>query len=83
MRSGEVAFLIGPSGGGKSTLVRCINFLETPTFGEIVFDGQMLCEMRGGAFIKPRSASFAPHAATCPWSSSISTCFLTEPFLRT
>ncbi|MFA1677403.1 amino acid ABC transporter ATP-binding protein [Rhizobium mongolense] len=50
VRSGEVAFLIGPSGGGKSTLVRCINFLETPTSGEIVFDGHTLCEMRDGRF---------------------------------
>ncbi|MER9256624.1 amino acid ABC transporter ATP-binding protein [Mesorhizobium sp. M0598] len=50
VRSGEVAFLIGPSGGGKSTLVRCINFLETPSSGEIVFDGETLCEARGGRF---------------------------------
>lgn len=50
VRSGEVAFLIGPSGGGKSTLVRCINFLETPTSGEIVFDGETLCQMRGVRF---------------------------------
>jgi ABC-type polar amino acid transport system ATPase subunit len=47
---GEVTFLIGPSGGGKSTLLRCINFLETPTSGEIVFQGQRLCDQDGGLF---------------------------------
>ena len=35
----EVVVVIGPSGGGKSTFLRCINYLEVPTGGEIVFDG--------------------------------------------
>jgi ABC-type polar amino acid transport system ATPase subunit len=35
----EVVVLIGPSGGGKSTLLRCINGLETFTSGKIVVDG--------------------------------------------
>ena len=47
---GEVNFLIGPSGGGKSTLLRCINFLETPTGGEIQFDGTRLCHEDGSRF---------------------------------
>ncbi len=47
---GEVSFLIGPSGGGKSTLIRCINFLETPNGGEIVFDGRRLCHEDGRIF---------------------------------
>lgn len=41
---GEVAFIIGPSGGGKSTLLRCINFLETPDAGTVRFAGKKLCE---------------------------------------
>jgi ABC-type histidine transport system ATPase subunit len=47
---GEVTFLIGPSGGGKSTLLRSINFLETPTGGEIVFSGTRLCHQDNGFF---------------------------------
>ncbi|MBM4421792.1 MAG: phosphate ABC transporter ATP-binding protein [Chloroflexi bacterium] len=36
---GEILAIVGPSGAGKSTLLRLLNFLETPTEGEIVFDG--------------------------------------------
>ena len=36
---GEVVVMIGPSGGGKSTFLRCMNLLEQPTEGKIVFDG--------------------------------------------
>ena len=39
----EVVSIIGPSGGGKSTFLRCLNLLETPTAGEILFDGVNLC----------------------------------------
>ncbi len=34
----EVVVVIGPSGSGKSTFLRCLNFLETPTAGEITID---------------------------------------------
>jgi len=36
---GEVAVVIGPSGGGKSTFLRCLNFLEQPSSGTIKIDG--------------------------------------------
>lgn len=36
---GEVVAIIGPSGGGKSTLLRCINRLNEPDSGDILFDG--------------------------------------------
>lgn len=39
-KKGEKVAIIGPSGGGKSTFLRCINALETPTSGEILFKGE-------------------------------------------
>lgn len=39
IKKGDVISIIGPSGTGKSTLLRCINMLETPTAGSIVIDG--------------------------------------------
>ena len=39
IRPGEVVVMIGPSGGGKSTFLRCMNLLEQPTAGSVVFDG--------------------------------------------
>ena len=36
---GEVVSVIGPSGGGKSTFLRCLNLLETPDGGHIYFEG--------------------------------------------
>lgn len=35
----EVVTIIGPSGGGKSTFLRCLNLLETPDSGKILFEG--------------------------------------------
>jgi ABC-type polar amino acid transport system ATPase subunit len=39
VEKGEVVVLMGPSGTGKSTFLRTLNYLETPDGGEIVFDG--------------------------------------------
>ncbi len=36
---GEVVTIIGPSGGGKSTFLRCLNLLEVPTSGKVFFEG--------------------------------------------
>jgi polar amino acid transport system ATP-binding protein len=40
IRKGEVVSIIGPSGTGKSTFLRCLNLLEQPTSGTIEIDGQ-------------------------------------------
>ena len=42
LERGQVLALIGSSGGGKSTLLRCLNFLETPDGGEILVNGKPL-----------------------------------------
>lgn len=42
VESGEVIALIGPSGGGKSTILRSINFLEEIDSGEIIFKETVL-----------------------------------------
>lgn len=39
IHKGEVISVIGPSGTGKSTFLRCLNLLEVPTSGEIIIDG--------------------------------------------
>ena len=40
IEKGEKVVIIGPSGGGKSTFLRCLNMLEVPTDGEIIFEGK-------------------------------------------
>lgn len=42
---GQIFVIIGLSGSGKSTMVRCFNRLNKPTSGTILFDGQNLAEM--------------------------------------
>ncbi len=42
MERGETLSVIGPSGGGKTTLLRCLNFLEIPTGGQIRIGGKTL-----------------------------------------
>ncbi len=42
VEQGETVSIIGPSGGGKTTLLRCMNFLEIPTSGLISVNGQAL-----------------------------------------
>lgn len=46
IHQGEKIVIVGPSGSGKSTFLRCLNLLETPTEGEIWFDGQLITDPR-------------------------------------
>ena len=49
-----ITAIIGPSGTGKSTLIRCINRLVEPTAGEIWFKGVDLARLRGRALREAR-----------------------------
>ena len=40
VNDGDVIAVIGPSGTGKSTLIRCLNMLEKPTSGQVILDGE-------------------------------------------
>ena len=42
IKDGEVVCVIGSSGSGKSTFLRCLNLLEEPTKGEVLVDGQQI-----------------------------------------
>ena len=44
IREGEVVCIIGPSGGGKSTFLRCLNKLEQPSAGTVIVDGADICD---------------------------------------
>jgi phosphonate transport system ATP-binding protein len=49
-----ITAIIGPSGTGKSTLIRCINRLVEPSAGEILFDGEDLARLSGAALRRAR-----------------------------
>ena len=42
VHQGEALAVIGPSGGGKSTFLRCLNLLEAPDGGDVIFEGQKI-----------------------------------------
>jgi len=44
IEKGEKVVIVGPSGSGKSTFLRCLNLLETPTSGEIWFEGNNITD---------------------------------------
>lgn len=46
VNKGDVTCIIGSSGSGKSTMLRCINLLEEPSGGEIIYNGQNILETK-------------------------------------
>ena len=46
IKRGEVVVIVGPSGSGKSTMLRTLNLLETPTEGEVIFEGVNIADKR-------------------------------------
>jgi polar amino acid transport system ATP-binding protein len=50
IKKGEVISIIGPSGTGKSTFLRCLNLLEEPSGGEIIIDGINLLDKKTNVF---------------------------------
>lgn len=51
---GDVVAIIGGSGSGKSTMLRCINFLETPSSGRIIVGGEEIAMKPDGSPAKPK-----------------------------
>ena len=61
IKKGEVVVVIGPSGGGKSTFLRCLNLLETPTSGRIWFGGEEI--VSGGSLQRDGTDRHLSHRA--------------------
>ena len=49
IHKGDIFGIVGYSGAGKSSLLRCINLLEKPSEGKIIVDGQDLTALSSGA----------------------------------
>ena len=76
---GEVVAVIGPSGGGKSTLLRCVTHLEAVTGGTIRIGGKTL--VRDGVYADRHTLREA--YLHMGWCSRISTCSRTSPSCAT
>lgn len=54
INAGEIFGIVGYSGAGKSSLIRCLNLLERPTNGKVFIDGIDLMSLRGEALRRAR-----------------------------
>ena len=54
VEEGETFVIMGLSGSGKSTVIRCLNRLIEPTSGDIILDGQNLTKMKKGQLVEVR-----------------------------
>ena len=77
VRQGEVVVLLGASGSGKTSLLRCINLLNQPTHGRITIDGATIFHTSPGERMRfgcrlPRLEKSGPKQA---WYFSSSICF--------
>jgi D-methionine transport system ATP-binding protein len=66
--SGEILAVVGPSGAGKTTLSRCVSFLERPTSGTVRVDGKDFTRLEGPELLAARR--------------SVGVIFQTAPLLR-
>lgn len=57
---GEKLVIIGPSGSGRSTTVRCMNFLEEPTSGHVYIDGQELTAKNKTKLVRETTSALDP-----------------------
>lgn len=73
---GDVIAVIGQSGGGKTTLLRCMNFLETADFGTMTFDGETF------DLAKISKRTWSESAGRPPLSSRATTCSGTKRLCR-
>jgi len=53
--NGQVVAILGPSGGGKSTMLRCMNLLEVPDAGSVELDGENLVGMKSAQLAAMRA----------------------------
>ncbi len=60
LEKGQVLSIVGSSGGGKTTLLRCLNFLETPDFGEISINGETVfsCDGNNPPFVSREAQKY-------------------------
>ncbi len=73
---GDVISILGASGSGKSTFLRCVNMLETPDEGEISVAGEVVAMKRGksGRWYRPTVGRSTASAQNSAWCSRASIC---------